>query len=168
MIRAPRPGQEASILAVVTAAFSDPTRDASEERAIVEGTWSACPPGTRLELVADAEGDVVGHVLAAPGRLDGAPAPVAGVAPVCVAPSHQGRRLGAALMEAVIAEAEHRAWPLLVLLGEPAFYGRFGFEPAGRFGITYAPAGIGSPHFQARRLPGYEGALRGSFTYCWE
>jgi putative acetyltransferase len=71
-------------------------------------------------------------------------------------------------MEAVIADAEQRAWPLLVLLGDPAFYGRFGFERAGLVGITYAPAGIGSPHFLARRLPGYEDAFRGWFTYCWE
>ena len=168
MIRAVRPGEEAAILVVVTAAFSDPSRDGSEERAIVEGTWAAGTPRTRLELVAEAEGAVVGHVLAAPGRLDGVPAPVAGVAPVCVAPSHQGRRYGARLMEAVIADAERRAWPLLVLLGDPAFYGRFGFERAGPLGITYAPAGVGSPHFLARRLRGYDDALRGSFTYCWE
>jgi putative acetyltransferase len=71
-------------------------------------------------------------------------------------------------MAAVIAEAQLRAWPLLVLLGDPAFYGRFGFERADVLGITYAPAGIGSPHFMARRLPGYEDAFRGSFTYCWE
>jgi putative acetyltransferase len=168
MIRATRPGEEATILAVVTEAFSDPSRDGSEERAIVEGTWVACAPSTRLELVADAEGDVVGHVLAAPGRLDGVPGPVVGVAPVCIAPAYQGRGYGATLMEAVIADAERRAWPLLVLLGDPAFYGRFGFERAGPLGITYAPAGVDSPHFLARRLSGYDDALRGLFTYCWE
>jgi putative acetyltransferase len=168
MIRAARPGQKAAILAVVTSAFTDPTRDASYECDVVEGTWAACPPGTRLELVAESEGEVVGHVLAAPGRLDGAPTAVAGVAPVCVAPSHQGRGLGAALVKTVIAEAEHKAWPLLVLLGDPAFYGRFGFEPAGPLGFTYAPAGTGNPHFQARRLPGYDDRFSGSFTYCWE
>lgn len=168
MIRSARSGEETAILTVVTEAFSDPSRDASEERAIVEGTWAAGIPSGRLELVAETDGNIVGHVLAATGRLDGAPAPVAGVAPVCVAPSHQGRGFGAALMEAVIADAEHRAWPLLVLLGDPAFYGRFGFERAGPLGITYAPVGVDSPHFMARRLPGYDSALRGSFTYCWE
>ena len=168
MIRAARPGEEAAILSVVTAAFSDPSRDGCEERAIVEGTWFACTPNTRLELVAEAAGHVVGHVLAAPGRLDGVPAPVAGVAPVCVEPSHQGRGYGATLMEALVAGAERRAWPLLVLLGDPAFYGRFGFERGGPLGITYAPAGADSPHFLARRLSGYDEALRGSFTYCWE
>ena len=71
-------------------------------------------------------------------------------------------------MGALIDAAEVRQWPLLVLLGEPAYYGRFGFEPAGALGLAYAPAGAGNPHFQARRLGGYAAALRGDFTYCWE
>ena len=168
MIRNARPADEHAILEVITAAFTDPTRDASEERAIVRGTWAACAPGTRVELVAELRGDIVGHLLAAPGRLDGTPVAVAGVAPVCVAPAHQGSGLGRALMEALLEEAEGRDWTLLVLLGDPAFYGRFGFEQAGPLGITYAPAGVDSPHFLARRVLDWESDLRGSFTYCWE
>jgi putative acetyltransferase len=168
MIRPARPGEEEPILAVVTAAFTDPTRDGSEERDIVRGTWAACPSAARVELVAEADADIVGHVLAAPGRLDGAPVDVVGVAPVCVGPDHQGGGIGRALMEALIAAAAERGWPTLVLLGDPAFYGRFGFERAGPLGISYAPAGTGSPHFLARRLARYDPALRGSFTYCWE
>ena len=168
MIRVARPGDERAILAVVTAAFSDPTRDGSEERDIVRGTWAACPADARVELVAEADVDIVGHLLAAPGRLDDVPVDVIGVAPVCVGPAHQGRGVGRALMEALVDEAERREWPMLVLLGDPEFYGRFGFERAGPLGITYAPAGVGSPHFQARRLARYDPVLRGSFTYCWE
>jgi putative acetyltransferase len=118
--------------------------------------------------VADADGDVTGHLQAAPGRLDGKPVLAAGVAPVCVAPAQQGSGVGRALMEVLLTEAEGRGWPMLVLLGDPAFYGRFGFERAGPLGITYEPAGAGSPNFLARRLPHYEGGLQGSFTYCWE
>jgi putative acetyltransferase len=168
MIRAARPGEEEAILAVVTAAFTDATRDGSEERDIVRGTWAACPSDARVELVAEAAGEVVGHLLAAPGRLDGTPVDVVGVAPVCVGPDRQGGGIGRALMEALIAQAAERRWPMLVLLGDPAFYGRFGFERAGPLGITYAPAGVDSPHFLARRLAGRDPVLRGSFTYCWE
>jgi putative acetyltransferase len=167
MIRPARPGDEEAILAVVTAAFSDPTRDGSEERDIVRGTWAVCPADERIELVAEEDGDVVGHLLAAPGRLDDVPVDAVGVAPVCVGPGLQGRGIGRALMETLVDEAERR-WPLLVLLGDPAFYGRFGFERAGPLGITYAPAGLENPHFQARRLARYDPVLRGSFTYCWE
>ena len=150
------------------AAFSDRTRDGSEECAIVRDTWAATAPAERLELVAEADGAVVGHVLAAPGLLDERPVPVYGVAPVCVAPSRQGGGVGRALMETLATEAEGQGWPILVLLGDPAFYSRFGFEPSAPLGITYAPAGPGSSHFQAKRLTRYDPALRGAFTYCWE
>jgi putative acetyltransferase len=72
------------------------------------------------------------------------------------------------LVQELIRHAEARVWPLLVLLGDPTFYGRFGFEPAGPLGLSYTPAGAGNPHFQARRLDGYRAALRGAFSYCWE
>ncbi len=162
------PGDEDAVLAVVFDAFSSPGRDGSEEVEIVRRTWSRCPLPERIELVAVDGGAVAGHVLAAPGRLDGHQTAVAGVAPVCVAPAHQGSGTGSALVRALIRTAEARAWPLLVLLGEPAFYGRFGFEPAGPLGLSYAPVGAGNPHFQASRLPGDAAALRGVFGYCWE
>lgn len=95
---ATRPEDDEDVLAVVAAAFSDRTRDASEELAIVLATWAATDVDQRIELVADDNGAAVAHALAAPGLLDGVPTPVAGVAPVCVAPSHQRRGIGAELI----------------------------------------------------------------------
>jgi len=168
-VRVARPGDEAGILRVVEDAFSYVgTRDPEEELTIVRDTWSARQGLPLIELVADEGGTVVGHLQAAPGRLDGSDTPVAGVAPVCVGTSGQGRGIGSALMAALIGAAEYRQWPLLVLLGDPAYYGRFSFEPAGPLGLDYAQAGAGNPHFQARRLTRYRASLRGDFTYCWE
>ncbi len=167
-IRPARADDGAAILGVVADAFSDESRDADEELDIVRRTWAACRPPALVELVADDAGTVVGHLQAAPGRLDGRATAVAGVAPVSVAPAHQRRGVGSALVRAVVPAAVGLGWPLLVLLGEPAFYGRFGFEPAAPFGITYAPVRPDDPHFQARRLPGYTEQLRGAFAYCWE
>ena len=167
-IRPAQPVDAAGILAVVKDAFSDQTRDADEELDIVRGTWSARPGNAGIELVADAAGTVVGHLQAAPGLLDGRASAVAGVAPVCVAPAHQRKGTGRALVGALVHAAEGRHWPLLVLLGDPAFYGRFGFEPAGPLGLSYPPVGADNPHFQARRLAGYTTAFRGEFSYCWE
>ena len=47
-------------------------------------------------------------------------------------------------------------------------YRRFGFEPAGSFGITHAPVGAGNPEFQLRRLSRHDGSYTGDFSYCWE
>jgi putative acetyltransferase len=170
-IRPARPADASGILAVVEDAFSyNGTRDAGEELAIVRETWAAQVQEGRslIELVVDEDGAVVGHLQAAPGRLDGDPTPVAGVAPVCIATSHQRRGAGSALLGALVGAAEEAGWPLLVLLGDPAYYGRFGFEPAAPLGLTYLPAGDGNPYFQALQLPGFSAALRGNFSYCWE
>lgn len=163
-----RPGDEDAVLDLVFAAFSGPGRDGREEVGIVRRTWQCSAPDVRLELVALADDAVVAHLAAVPGRLDGRAADVAGVAPVCVAPAHQRRGVGSALMGELIANAEARGWPLLVLLGEPDYYGRFGFRPAGLLGLHYAPAGRDDPHFQARRLLDDGVSRRGEFSYCWE
>ena len=157
------------ILAVVADAFSyGGTRDPSEELTIVRDTWSAQKDRPLIELVGDENGTIVAHLQAAPGSLDGDPTPVAGVAPVCVGTQHQRSGIGSALMRALIDAATDQHWPLLVLLGDPAYYGRFGFGPAAPLGLSYAPVGAANPHFQARKLPGHAEALRGEFGYCWE
>ncbi len=164
-IRAARRSDHEAILAVVRAAFSDDDRDAHEEVAIVVDTWAVDDP-RGLELVA-VEGDaVVGHVLGAPGELVGRD--VLGVAPLAVAPSHQREGIGSALMTDLLRRAEDAGWPLVVVLGNPEYYGRFGFEPAEPLEVVYEPVGAENPHFQVRRLSRYDPSLRGSFTYCWE
>jgi putative acetyltransferase len=172
IVRPASPGDAAGILAVVEDAFSyGGTRDAADELAIVRATWATQhhrPPHPLIELVADENGTIVGHLQAAPGRLDGDPTPVAGVAPVCVGGPQQGRGVGGSIMDALIGAAADRRWPLLVLLGDPGYYERFGFEPAAPLGLSYPPVGADNPHFQARKLPGYAEALRGEFDYCWE
>ncbi|HEY5385734.1 MAG TPA: hypothetical protein VIJ56_10905, partial [Acidimicrobiales bacterium] len=77
-VRAARPGDEAGILRVVDDAFGyGGTRDPKEELTIVRNTWSATQGLALIELVADEGGTVVGHLQAAPGRLDGIDTPVA-------------------------------------------------------------------------------------------
>jgi putative acetyltransferase len=165
-IRIAVPGDRDDILDIVRVAFSSADRDAHEELDIVLTTWALEATAHELELVAVAEGTIVGHVLAARGDLDGRE--VVGVAPLAVTPSSQGRGVGSALMNELLRRADEVPLPLLVLLGRPAYYGRFGFEPSGPLGISYQAVGAGNPHFQVRRFAGYDPSYRGSFTYCWE
>jgi putative acetyltransferase len=165
-IRLSRDADAALILDVVEDAFTGPDHDASEEIDIVRSTWAVCHPPRLLELVAHDGRNVVGHVMAAPGRVGGQD--ILGVAPLSVAPERQGEGIGGALMRAVIERTTEQGWPLLLILGDPKYYERFGFEAAWPLGITYAPAGRHSPHFMARRLPGYDRSVRGEFRYCWE
>jgi putative acetyltransferase len=165
-LRLSRDTDAALILDVVEDAFSAPDHDASDEIDIVRSTWVGCPPPRLLELVAHDGRTVVGHVMAAPGDLGGREVPA--VAPLSVAPERQGEGIGSALMRGVIDSSAQRGWPLLLLLGDPAYYERFGFEAAWPLHITYPPAGRHSPNFMALRLPGYDPGLRGEFRYCWE
>ena len=127
-------------------------------------TWALEPA---LELVAvDGDGTIAGHVMGGRGRLDGRE--TIGLAPLSVRPDWQRQGIGSRLVIEFLARAESAGWPLVVLLGAPAFYGRFGFEPAGPLGIVYDVVGANDPHFQVRRLSRYDPKLKGHFTYCWE
>jgi putative acetyltransferase len=107
-------------------------------------------------------GAVVGHVVCTRARLAGAP--VLGLGPLSVHPDHQRRGVGSALVHAVLGAADALDEPLVVLLGDPAYYGRFGFRPAHELGIT-PPVADWVDHFQARPLTAYDGSLRGEFVY---
>ncbi len=58
-----------------------------------------------------------------------------GLAPLAVLPEHQGTGLGTDLVRHGIAALKDRRHGVLVVLGEPAFYARFGFRPANTFGL---------------------------------
>ncbi|BFU44582.1 N-acetyltransferase [Krasilnikovia sp. MM14-A1004] len=117
-----------------------------------------------LSLVAvDAGGAVVGHVVATRARVGSAPA--LGLGPLSVHPDHQRRGVGSALMHAVLGAADALDEPVVVLLGDPAYYGRFGFVPATDHGIV-APVDEWEPYFQVRTLTAHDPLVRGGFAYA--
>lgn len=166
IVRTSRAEDGDAILRLVLAAFSAVDHDGREEVEIVTATWELGATALDLELVAVDDGAIVGHVLAAWGELGGRE--VVAVAPLAVSPSHQGLGIGTALMTELLHRAEAAGLPLIVLLGNPGFYGRFGFEPSGPLRMAYRAVGEGNPHFQVRRFGGYDESYRGDFNYCWE
>ncbi|HVM07889.1 MAG TPA: N-acetyltransferase [Acidimicrobiales bacterium] len=165
-IREARVDDRNAILELVRAAFSTEGRDGQDEVDIVVGTWNRAASPAGMDLVAIEDDAVVGHVLASVGEADGRP--VLGIAPLAVAPAHQGAGVGSALMRELIARADAAGEPMLVLLGNPAYYGRFGFEPASAHGLVYPPVGPDSPYFQVRRLTNDDPTIEGDYLYCWE
>jgi putative acetyltransferase len=165
-IRESKENDHEAILHLVKEAFSGSGRDGQSEVEIVEKTWSLVAQLPGLELVAADDQLVVGHILGARADLDGRA--VVGVAPLSVSPSRQRSGIGSALMAELLHRAEAGDWSLAVVLGDPEYYGRFGFEAAGPNGIFYRPAGISNPHFQVRPLSRFAPSLRGEVSYCWE
>lgn len=102
-----------------------------------------------LSLVAvGAGGEVVGHVICTEGRIDGVTA--LGLGPVSAAPSLQRRGVGSALMHAVLGAADALGYPVVVLVGHPTYYPRFGFVPARSIGIEPPDPTWADEHFMAR------------------
>jgi putative acetyltransferase len=165
-VRPRRADDEGAVLATVRDAFKTPGRDGEAEASIVARTWAlgASPDG--LDLVAADGTSILGHVLGGVGRLGGKPA--IAVAPLCVMPSRQGQGVGTALMNDLLGRADALGWPMVLLLGNPGYYQRFGFEPSGPLGIYYLPVGKDDPHFQVRRLRRFDLSLCGEFVFCWE
>jgi putative acetyltransferase len=86
-----------------------------------------------LELVAEADGVVQGMVLFSPVTLKpdlGEAIFGLGLAPLAVLPAVQNRGIGGALVEAGLGFMRPLGAPFCVLLGDPAYYRRFGFQPA--------------------------------------
>jgi len=106
-----------------------------------------------VELAALEEGRVVGHAMFSRAG----PAPpgcrIAALAPVAVRIDRQGQGIGGALIRAGIEACAAQGIEAVVVLGDPEYYGRFGFAPT-RLGSPYA-----GPHFQALELKG--GTLAG-------
>ena len=112
-----------------------------------------------FSLVAEVADCLTGHVLFS--RMS-APFPALGLAPVAVFPEWRGQGMAARLIEAGLAAAA-ADWDAVFVLGEPAYYGRFGFDvPAARgFQSPYA-----GPHFMARALKPQLPATSGRVGYA--
>jgi len=113
----------------------------------------------QLSLVAEAEGRVVGHVFFSPVRIESArPAPsVAQLSPVAVVPSCQRQGVGTQLIRAGLSQCADAGWLAVFLVGNPAYYSRFGFQMAGPLGFSYP--GPHDPYLQLLELR--PGALSG-------
>lgn len=92
-----------------------------------------------ISLVALDDGKVVGHVLFSPVQIEGPDGAlrVMGLGPVAVLPGRQRQGIGSRLIRAGLEEARQMGAPAVVVLGSPAYYSRFGFEPALRYGIRF-------------------------------
>lgn len=158
-VRRERDEDASAIAAVHTSAFG------GDEEATLAGALresGAAMPELSLVVELDETG-VVGHVVCSRGDLGGVA--VAGLGPIGVTPRHQRCGAGCALMHAVIGAADALDEPMLVLLGDPDFYRRFGFRPARDVGIE-PPVDAWRDNFQVRTLSAYDPSLRGTYRYA--
>ena len=158
LIRPERPEDFDAIHAIVEAAFGQP-----DEAHLVRRLRASDVYVPELALVAEADGEVVGHIMLTYADLDGRR--VLSLAPLAVQPGRQRDGIGIALTHEALAKADARDEPLVIVLGHPTYYPRFGFEPARRHGIEPPDPQIPDDVFMVARLRAYDPALRGRITY---
>lgn len=158
-IRPERPGDVPAIHAVHAASFPTPV-----EARLVDALRAA--GRLAVSLVAEAEGAVIGHVAFSPVTAASGGGGI-GLAPVAVLPAWRRHGVAAQLVRAGLQACREAGHGWAVVLGEPAYYARFGFREA-------APRGLhdeygGGAAFQVLELrPGALAGVAGRVRYAPE
>ena len=163
--RAATAEDSAAVLRVVEAAFGD---DEGPTVARLVRALDAAG-STRASIVVESDDDeVVGHVQLSRSWVDAREAlvDVLVLSPLSVAPGHQRRGIGAALLAAALAEAERLGAPAVFLEGDPGHSRGRGWSAAGPLGFTAPSVRIPGPAFQVMLLPAYESWMTGALVYC--
>ena len=137
-IRPERPSDHAQIGVVTNAAFAEVDHSDGSEVQIVERLRA--DGDLTLSLVAEDGARIIGHVAVSPVSISDGSARWYGLGPISVLPAHQREGAGLRLMQRAIADMRERGAKGIVLLGEPAYYSRFGFEHDPRLSYPGPPA----------------------------
>lgn len=136
-LRGERAGDAAALARVIVAAFSDEPQGGQFERRIVDALRA--DGRLSVSLVAVRDGRLVGHVAFSPVAIGAGGEGWHGLAPLAVWPGCQRQGIGAALVRAGLDALRRASARGCVVLGEPAYYARFGFGPAGDIVFPQAP-----------------------------
>jgi putative acetyltransferase len=130
VVRAEVPGDIPTIRRINESAFERPN-----EGDLVDALRRAA--GTYLSLVAEQNGKVVGHILFTEVRVesDAGSWNAVGLAPMAVVPEYQRQAIGSLLVRSGLDACARQGHTLLVVLGHPTYYPRFGFVPAAPKGL---------------------------------
>jgi putative acetyltransferase len=159
LIRTEEEKDWAAVYALNAAAFETPA-----EANLVDALRQQARPV--VSLVAEDNQTVVGHMMFSPVSLTGHPdVKIMGLAPMAVAPNHQRKGIGSALVRAGLERCKQLGFGAVVVLGHPEYYPRFGFSPSSRFGMGCeyeVPEGV----FMVMELqPGYLRHTSGTIKY---
>ena len=162
-VRSELPGDREAVLRVNELAFGGTT-----EADIVDALRGSEAWLPELSLVAEDDAGIVGHALFSLVRIDGGPE-LLSLGPMAVLPDRQRAGVGSALVRQGLERARSTEYPLVVVLGHPDYYPRFGFRPARPYGIE-TPYDAPDEAWMVLPLPAYDKRVRGIVLYpsAWE
>lgn len=161
-IRPERSAEFAALYDFIKTAFSTARVTDGDEQEFTDRLRAGGNYIPELALVAEIGGEIAGHILFTRFRVnagDGSATELLLVAPLCVALEYRSQGVGSALMREGLRRAAELGFKAALLVGDPAYYGRFGFRQSTEWGIRNAD-GIPDRYVQAIELT--PGALQGT------
>lgn len=137
-IRSEIPADAPAIESVTIAAFREATHTSHTEQFIVGALRNSGQ--LAVSLVAEKNGSIIGHVAVSPVVVSDDTPGWFGLGPISVSPEHQGQGVGSLLMERALAELRASGAAGCVVLGDPAYYTRFGFNAESMLVLPDVPA----------------------------
>lgn len=154
-----------AIFEVVKEAFAHAEYADQDEHFLVERLRKSDAYIPELSLVAEMDGNVVGHIMFTKIKVGEHDAIT--LAPLAVLPGLQGKGIGGKLIEAAHKEAKRLGHEFSVLLGHAGYYPRFGYRRASEYGIL-SPLKVPDDAFMAIRLQSSRERLDGIVEYAKE
>lgn len=142
-------------------AFWDVFKPGCDEHLVLHQVRSSPDYLPNLDLVAEVDGQILGHIVYTRSWVidpQGRRHDLLSFGPLCVLPAYQRQGIGSALVRESIRRSRPLGYPGIAIYGHPAYYPRFGFENAARYGIT-TPKGENYDAFMV--LPLGMGSLSG-------
>ena len=168
VIRPEMPAEFDEIRAFVKTAFETAKVSNGDEQNFVDRLRASGGYLPDLALAATLGDSLVGHVMLTRTAIDTATGPreILLFAPLAVALGHRRRGLGARLTREVLALGRAAGFDAVTLVGDPAYYSRFGFRPSTDFGVENTH-GIPGQYVQMLELvPGALAGVSGTITYA--
>lgn len=121
-----------------------------------------------LSLVAQIDGEVVGHILFSKleSETTGGIIKAVALAPMAVSPEFQERGIGTAMVERGLALCRERGYNVVVVLGHPAYYPRFGFSSEKAKVLRSPYSELGEAYMALELVPGALRGVSGSIRYA--